>query len=146
VSGANNTILDINKAVALGFFDALNRRAFQDAVNMADKDAGWWSLTTRRTKPVRDTVARIKSLASTLTEDGLTFEVGTVTAEQDRVAVTAVSHAQFTDGRVYNNHYHFLFSIEGALIANISEYHDTGHANEVLRAPSNRSAPGDTQR
>ena len=144
MSGATDTILDVNKAIVRGFFDALNRRAFQHALNMVGENAGWWSLTSRRAKPVRDSVARIRSLASTLTDNGLTFEVATVTAEQDRIAVTATSHAEFTDGRVYNNHYHFLFRIQDALITNIREYHDTAHANEVLRAPSNRSARGDT--
>jgi hypothetical protein len=115
------------------FFAAINCGAYEDAAQLATPDSTWWSLTRRETRPLAAALARIASLAADIPA-GLNFTVGLLTAEQDRVSALAESHAEFADGRVYDNRYHFLFRFWSGRIAAVSEYHDTAHANRVLRA------------
>ena len=46
-------------------------------------------------------------------------------AEGDRVAVEAKSHGELTDGRFYENQYHFVFTVRDGKIAAVREYNDT---------------------
>jgi uncharacterized protein len=55
-----------------------------------------------------------------------------VTAEGDRVAVEAESHAKMKSGKLYQNKYHFLLTIRDGKIQGVKEYLDTAHADEVL--------------
>lgn len=48
-------------------------------------------------------------------------------AEGNCVAVEAVGHLPLKNGRVYNNHYHIVFEIDGGKIRKIREYSDTDH-------------------
>jgi ketosteroid isomerase-like protein len=48
-------------------------------------------------------------------------------AEGSRVAVEAESYAELHNGKVYNNHCHFVFEIEDGRIRLIKEYLDTCH-------------------
>jgi hypothetical protein len=123
---------DVNKATVTGFFAALSRGDYAEAAQLATRDATWWSLTQRETRPLVATLDRIAGRAGD-TSDGLHFTVGWLTAEQDRVSALAESHARFADGRVYDNRYHFLFRLQSGRIAAVSEYHDTAHASRVLR-------------
>jgi ketosteroid isomerase-like protein len=60
------------------------------------------------------------------------FEILTVTAQDDRVAVEACSSATMVDGRPYENIYHFLFWFRDGRIASAHEYMDTKYADEAL--------------
>jgi ketosteroid isomerase-like protein len=57
-----------------------------------------------------------------------------VTAEGDRVAIEAVSHGQMTNGKIYNNTYHYLFVFEDGKIRKAKLYNDTLHAAEVQKS------------
>ncbi len=54
-----------------------------------------------------------------------------VTAEENRVAVTAESKGKHSNGKEYNNHYHFLFTIENGKVIKVKEYLDTEHASWI---------------
>ncbi|WP_218775519.1 nuclear transport factor 2 family protein [Oceanobacillus senegalensis] len=54
------------------------------------------------------------------------------TAEGNRVAVETESYAEMTNGKVYNNLYHFLFVLEDGKIQKVKEFLDTEHAREVF--------------
>lgn len=56
-----------------------------------------------------------------------------VTAEGDRVAIEAVSHGQMTNGKTYNNTYHYLFIFKDGKIRMAKLYNDTQHATEVQK-------------
>jgi uncharacterized protein len=121
-----------NKTIVTRFFAALTRGDYARAARLATTDATWWSLTQRETRPLAATLERIAQRAADL-PDGLSFTVGWLTAEEDRISALAESHAKFADGRVYDNRYHFLFRFRSGRIAAVWEYHDTAHANQVLR-------------
>jgi ketosteroid isomerase-like protein len=58
------------------------------------------------------------------------------TAEGDRVALEATSHAvNAANGRVYDNRYHHLFVLRDGLIVELREYQDTLHVYDVWMAP-----------
>lgn len=67
-----------------------------------------------------------------ITKSGLRFEILTMTAEEDRVAVEAQGHSELVTGAAYNNQYHFLFHVRDGRICMLKEYIDTKLADEVL--------------
>jgi len=55
-----------------------------------------------------------------------------ITAEADRVAVEAESWAKMESGKIYNNQYHFLFTVREGKIHEVKEYLDTLHVKEIM--------------
>jgi ketosteroid isomerase-like protein len=58
-------------------------------------------------------------------KDGLEMTVIGMVAEGDKVAAEIRSHADLTDGRVYENQYHMLFIVRQGKIVEVKEYADT---------------------
>jgi ketosteroid isomerase-like protein len=72
---------------------------------------------------------------------GLTFTIDGTTAEGDRVAVEASCHAQLRTGKIYDQHYHFLFEFRHGRLYRLRTHLDTKMvADVVLPALS----PGET--
>lgn len=63
---------------------------------------------------------------------GLTFTICTMTAEEDRVAVEAVSEGIHVSGELYQNHYHFLLTWRSGQLVELKEYMDTELVTAVL--------------
>ena len=64
----------------------------------------------------------------------MTLEVVGITAEGERVAVELEGDAPTTDGRRYQNQYHFLFVVRDGKIVLAKEYQDTLHSSIVIGA------------
>lgn len=64
--------------------------------------------------------------------EGITFTVLNMTAEEDRVAVEAVSEGLHVSGRDYRNHYHFLFTWRDGKLLELKEFMDTELITEIL--------------
>ena len=60
------------------------------------------------------------------------MKVHGITVDGDRVAVESESYSELTNGKVYNNFYHFLFLFRDGRICQGKEYHDTLYAYQVL--------------
>jgi ketosteroid isomerase-like protein len=58
------------------------------------------------------------------------------TAECDRVAVEAESHANLKNGKLYHNHYHFLMLFRAGKIAEVHEHNDSAHVAEIFGKPA----------
>lgn len=54
------------------------------------------------------------------------------TVDGNRVAVETESYAELTNGRVYNNEYHFLMVCRDGEIVEVKEYLDTDHVIEIF--------------
>ena len=67
--------------------------------------------------------------------DGLKVMIKALTVEGERVAVEAETLGTRIDGKVYNNHYHYLIVVRSGLISERREYLDTIHAREMLCGP-----------
>jgi ketosteroid isomerase-like protein len=55
------------------------------------------------------------------------------TAEGDRVAVEAKGSSKLSNGKAYDNTYHYLFIFRGDRICMVKEYNDTKYAAEALQ-------------
>jgi ketosteroid isomerase-like protein len=65
----------------------------------------------------------------------MTLNIGTITAENDRVAIEAELHSVLPSGDVYNNQYHYLIRVTDGKISCFKEYFDTQHTLRVLGLP-----------
>lgn len=125
---------DENKRIVLGFFENLNAGNAAAALEALADSATWWiqgnfPLSGTRTKA--QFVELLGQLGAAI-DGALTLRVRGVTAEGDRVAVEAESHAKMKSGKTYQNRYHFLCEVRDGKIQAVREYLDTMHANEVL--------------
>ena len=69
------------------------------------------------------------------------FDVGYVTAEDDRVCVEAEIHGPLSVGGEYNNQFHFLFRTRGDQLVEIKEYMDTLHVSQAVAGTRASDAP-----
>ena len=63
---------------------------------------------------------------------GANIRIDTVFSEGNHVSVQAESDTTASNGKKYNNLYHFYLSFAGDKIAEVREYCDTNHAREVF--------------
>ena len=80
------------------------------------------------------TKEKISSLFHTMLgrlKSGLKMTVNSAIVEGDKVALEVESLGELTNGRVYNQHYHFLIEFRGGKICAVREYLDTQHAHSV---------------
>jgi len=80
----------------------------------------------------RDEASQAIGLITSLTKNGLTLRVLSMTAEDDRVSAEAVGDCELISGLPYNNRYHFLFVIRDEHIVSIKEFVDTKLVDDVL--------------
>jgi hypothetical protein len=123
-----------NKKIAAAFFENLSGGNGAAVMNALADSATWWiagNFAEAGTKTKQQFAELVGSLAPKI--DGpLTIKTTGVTAEGDRVAVEAESHAKMRNGKVYQNKYHFLLEIRDGKIQAVKEYLDTTHAEQVL--------------
>jgi len=135
-SSASHTDLTANKHLVSSFIDALSAHRLDEAFAMLRPDAEVWVLTARQSFSRDQYAGMYKELSATRFVDGIEMAAtGPMTAEGDRVSVQGESHGEMTNGKIYNNLYHFLFEIEDGQIRKLWEYADTHHSMMTLRAP-----------
>jgi hypothetical protein len=132
--GASGVSIEENKRIARDFIDALSRADTDWVLEHYADDMVMW---TAGSLPISGTHTKkeIRGLMDGILgafPGGLRFEIKTLTAEEDRVAIEAESRGMHASGRPYHNEYHFLMRIRDGRIVEFKEYLDTLHANEVL--------------
>ena len=126
--------IEENKRIARDFIDALSRADADWVLEHYAEDVVMWtagSLTFSGTH-TKDEIRGLMDGILGAFPKGLQFEIKTLTAEEDRVAIEAESRGMHTSGKPYHNEYHFLMRIRDGRIVEFKEYLDTLHANEVL--------------
>ena len=126
--------LEANKAVAREFLAALGRadKARVGAVLHPDCRAiatGTCALSGERD---RDAVLLTVGMLGQATQDGITFSIISMTAEEDRVSAEVEGRSMLASGNPYNNQYHFLFRVRDGRIIELKEYFCTKLAEDVL--------------
>jgi ketosteroid isomerase-like protein len=119
---------DQNRATALRMIEALSAGELDESI--LTEDVAWWV-------PGQGIVSKAAFLTMAqgfraLLNGPLTMTVHGVTAEGDRVAVEAESHAAMSNGKIYNNTYHFLFLFRDGKICLAKEYNDSAHVAAVF--------------
>jgi hypothetical protein len=125
---------DANKKIAADFFENLSAGNGPAILNALADSATWWvagNFALSGTKTKQQFAELMGGLGSKI-NGPLTLKVTGVTAEGDRVAVEAESHANMKSGKTYQNKYHFLLTIQDGKIQAVKEYLDTAHADDVL--------------
>ncbi len=125
--------IEANRALVRSFFDRLESGDIEGAIALFAAGGTFWSPSTRTAMPTADLANALRWVNSKL-EAPMTYALGAMTAEGNRVCVLAESFANMLNGKIYNNVYHFYFEIEDGLIAIAREYNDTAHIWATLRA------------
>lgn len=126
-----------NKQTVKTFLEVFSSGAVDETMAMMADGATWWVAGTMPISGTYDKDAFATLLGGVLeTCTGpIRITPKAMTAEGERVAVEAESYTETRNGRVYNNHYHFLMTVRDGKIAGVKEYLDTMHTNAVLCTP-----------
>ncbi len=128
---------ETNKATVKQLFEALGTGNLDTVMAFFDDAATWWvagslpfsgTYTKQKTRELLNGI--FTQINGQVRMTPLAF-----TAEGDRVAVETESLAHASNGRTYNNHYHFLFVFRDGKILRVKEYLDTMHLHAVFLAP-----------
>lgn len=126
--------------LARELFARLSAGEVESALNLLADDARWWIAGKPGAAPAAGvyTKSRLKGLMLDLLgklDGGLRMTIKGITAQADRVAVEVESYGELTNGRVYNQEYHFLLEVRDGRISAVREYLDTQHVQAVWFAP-----------
>ena len=126
--------IEDNKKLTADFFDAMNSGDGEAIAGAYADDGHLFTMGSTAISGVYDK-AQIEAFAGGVLEafpKGLAFEVHSMTAEADRVAVEATSSGTHVSGKPYQNRYHFLFTWRDGKLVELKEYMDTELVTEVI--------------
>ena len=133
-----------NRAIVRELFAAISRA---DVEKLDELYADDFELWTAGSLPFSGTRTRAEALEGMrliggMFPQGITFTLGEMTAEGDRIAVEAESDGMHASGTRYHNVYHFLLVIRDGKVVRLKEYMDTLVAQDVLmRPPASPTSP-----
>ena len=126
--------LERNKKRTQDYFDALNR-GDKDVLIDIFADDGVIEVMGNTLVSGTFTKEQILNLANTVLDtfpEGLRYEVKTVVAEGEHVAVEAASRGVLASGQLYENQYHYLMRWRDGELVHAKEYADTERVTEIL--------------
>lgn len=128
-----------NKALVTEFMEVFSQGDVDAILGMMDDSATWWVAGTMEgisgTKDKQGFGEMLGGLSGGVEGGAIRLTPESFIAEGDKVAVETESYAELKNGRVYNNHYHFVFEVRDGKIHAIKEYLDTEHTRAVFLAP-----------
>jgi ketosteroid isomerase-like protein len=129
--------LDENKKLVKQFFDAIAGGDTARMDELMTDDATWWvapSTVFSGLHQKQDFLAIVPQLFAQAAGP-LTFEFYDLTAEGDRVSVTAKGNLLMKSGKTYQSDYHFLLRVRDGKIAGGREYLNSAHVNDIFGHP-----------
>lgn len=130
--------IERNKQTVRQFLEVFSSGYVAATMAMMRDDATWWVAGTMPISGTYDKAAfttLLSGVAQACKGGVIRITPKVMTAEGERVAVEAESLAHLHNGRTYNNHYHFLFTVRDGKIAGVKEYLDTVHTQTVICTP-----------
>ena len=126
----------MNRKIAEKLFERLSAGDVPGTLALLTDDATWLAAGRRELLPAAGTYdkRRLEKLFKAMLgqlKHGLKMTVKGMIAEGDKVALEAESYGELQNGRVYNQHYHFLIEFRDGKISAVREYLDTQHAHAV---------------
>jgi len=128
--------IEDNKQIVLKWFNAVADGDLDQALNLMADDINFWVAPSTIASGTHDKQGFIR-LVENLGDKAagpLTFQIGEVMAEDNRVHVIAKGHMPLKNGRVYATDYSFLFELKDGIIIRAREYFNTAHYNDVFSA------------
>lgn len=126
-----------NKQIVQDFWASFSDANVEKALSFLDEKVTWRAMGVKGELPISGTMDKngiadlIKNVKAIMPK-GLALKMLSFTAEENRVANEVESYGELTNGRIYNNLYHFFIEIENEKITTIKEYMDTIHVKEIL--------------
>ena len=123
-----------NKQMVSNFWEFFSGGNYTKALSIMADTATWWvagktSLSGIYSKTeFSDLLANVSGQAP----KGIKVTPKSMTAEENRVSMEADSYAEISNGKIYENEYHFLFTIEKNQIVSVKEYLDTEHVTQIF--------------
>lgn len=128
---------DQRKTSVITFFNCFTQGDAASALELLDETVVWRAMGTKGEMPLsgqmgKEGIGKLIASVKASMPEGLRFNFTGWTIENDRVAVEIESYGQLTNGKVYNNFYHFLIEFQSDKILVIKEYMDTLHVQEIF--------------
>jgi ketosteroid isomerase-like protein len=128
-----------NKKVVTEFMEVFTSGDVHGILGSLTDDATWWVAGNipgiSGTKDKAGFGEMLGGIAEGTTTGAIRLTPLAFTAEGERVAVETESYAELKNGRVYNNLYHFVFTVRDGKISSVKEFLDTEHTTAVFVAP-----------
>jgi ketosteroid isomerase-like protein len=128
-----------NKKVVTEFMEVFSSGDVNGILGSLTEDATWWVAGNipgiSGTKDKAGFGEMLGGIAEGTKTGAITLTPLAFTAEGERVAVETESYAELKNGRVYNNLYHFVFTVRDGKISSVKEFLDTEHTTAVFVAP-----------
>ncbi len=130
---------EANKDLVAEFMEVFSAGDVDKILSYLSDSATWWvggaieGISGTKDKAVFGEM--LASLSGLATTGGIRLTPHAWTAEGDRVAVETESCCELRKGRIYNNAYHFLFTVRDGRIESVKEYLDTEHTRAVFLTP-----------
>lgn len=128
--------IERNKQVAAEFFARLTAKDSVGALALLADDATWWISGKPEALPFAGVYdkARLSRLFANMAKQlksGLAMTVKGAIGEGDKVAMEVESLGELTNGRTYQQQYHFLIEFREGKISSVKEYLDTQHVDAI---------------
>lgn len=128
---------EANKKIVGEFFERFSAADAPGAIGLLDDAVVWRVMGREGSLPMSGEMDReaIHDLIGTVKgaiPDGMKLTPTGWTVEGDRVALEMESYGELANGKVYNNHYHFLVTVSDGKITALREYMDTHHVKLVF--------------
>lgn len=127
-----------NKQRVSQFFEKFSGGDLEGVAEAMHPEGCWWVSGRIEglsgTYPRAEFIKLLEGVRDFYQEGALSITPDTMIAEGDKVAVEAESHATLQNGKVYDNHYHFLIEFKDDKIFKVKEYMDTKLAFETFMA------------
>ncbi len=124
------------------WFATLSEGRTAEAWAMMDPAGSYFLLRQRKTISLEDFSKIMDGLVGTTFTRPITWSLGTITAQDDRVALFAGSYVPLVAGGTYENLYHFLFRVKNGLIYEGHEIADTFRSAQTFAAPPGEGGKG----
>ena len=129
--------IEENKKIVGDFFAQFSAADVPGALRLLDDAVVWRVMGREGGLPMsgemdKDSIGALIHTVKEAIPGGMKLTPAGWTAEGDRVALEMESYGEKADGKVYNNHYHFLVTVSDGKITSLREYMDTYHVKLVF--------------
>ncbi len=129
-------ILERNRHSALSYIESIGTQDFESIISLIREDATFWQVGKKLELAGAHDITETALLAEKAISkfpNGIKFNLITLTAEGNRVAIEAESEAVMANNKPYNNQYVFFFYFDdNGKITEFREYWDTLYAFETM--------------